>query len=167
MNVAAAGLCMAICTFAGYMRSYRMEERRRVIYALLSDCMMLTERIDYTAEPIAHILKNTRLSHETKLFWDTFINEIESGRECSFAWERAYSSAALDGVLTDDEAGELGSFFTMLGRADRAGERKNAVHICEALKAACDRTDKDARTHIKLCRSLGALAGLGLAILII
>ena len=168
MHIISAALCAALCCAAGFLRAYTIETRKKAVCALLHDITVLSEKIDYTAEPVSQILSRMRPSSETAGFWKDFSRELEKGRSCGAAWESAFSCCELlQTALNDDERAETDSFFRALGTGESSAEKKRAEHLCAVLEKTCERLEKDTQNRKKLCKSLGALSGLGLAILIL
>ena len=168
MKLISAGLIMLLCSVFGYMRSMRLGERLSLIDSFLGDIRKISMQIEFTSEPIGMVLEKIKSTSKLKTVWENMQRDITAGKSCEEAWGGLINSEFDElNCLQAEEKEKLGEFFACLGKADKKSERENARYAYETLDEISKRLKTETGNRQKLYKSLGALIGIGAAILII
>ena len=168
MHILSASLAVVLCTAAGLLKAKNAESGRTNVRSFLSDIRSLSAQMDFTSETIEVCIGKIRKSSAAESFWSDMQKSLSAGKTCEEAWDEAYArSKELFSAYDEDETAELYAFFSSLGRSDRETEKQKSALLCAMLEKAQTRTEDEAKRSARLWRSLGALIGVGLAIIII
>lgn len=168
MHLIAASLAALLCTAVGFMKAKSAEDGKTFVRSFLSDVRALSAQMEFTSEPLCTCIGRINKNPDTAEFWEIFRDGLQSGKTCGDAWNTAYESASSAfSVFDADELFEISAFFPSLGKRDKQGEKQKSQLLCAMLEKAQSRTEESAKKTARLWKSLGALAGIGIAILII
>ena len=166
LRISGALLVAAAVTLAGYMKSealYRREIRCRSIRECLIRSSYLIRYRSLTVYELCAELKNSPFSSDLS-FINSLPEEHIQGIGFSSLWE-----SALD-MQTDMETEErqlLHRLGSELGNSDTEGQLKMLAALAEEASILHERRRTEYETHGRLWRSVGVLAGLMAAVLII
>ncbi len=163
LRLVAAALLSAACALAGRAVAGACVRRAKALAALTDSVQKL--RVDMLDKllPLKEALSNGHPAMRA-------VAEAMAGCGAGTAWRRAQETltrrgAALD-CLTAPDLEALGALFEGLGESGAAQQRILLASAMESLEALRRQADKKAREESKLYATLGFLAGLSLAILL-
>lgn len=168
MKILVAVAVILLFSLAGFAKAADYEERNKVIKALLNDIRKISMQIEFTSDPVVIILDKISTESELKEIWQEQIRNINNSMSCYEAWQNVVcNNDKIQYLLQGEEKKGLDSFFRTLGTGDKVSEKKNAEHIYELLDEISTRLNQETNNKKKLCKSLGTLIGIAIAILII
>ncbi|MBQ9949422.1 MAG: stage III sporulation protein AB [Clostridia bacterium] len=167
MRLAAAVLSVILCSVAGHMRAHKSEMRQAAVDEFLNDIRQISMQIEFTSDPICIIIDKISKNSKLRPMWQSFINCLNSGMTCTLAWHDVSESHDLMSVLQDEEKDGLDNFFSTLGQTDKSTEKKNAEYVYKLLGNISERRKTAVQNEKKMYKSIGILAGIGVAIMII
>ncbi|MGN0661167.1 MAG: stage III sporulation protein AB [Oscillospiraceae bacterium] len=149
-------------TFAGLAMSARLKNRCRELEAAIKMTDGIITMIRYRRMTVSEICNSLKASCEYKSL--EFIEKLECEGEFSTAWQRALSASKSNMKMEDIEI--LAGIGNALGRSDADGEISMLTLAREKLFARLSDAREEARSKGRLYRSLGAVSGAGIAIVL-
>ena len=168
MHIISAALCSFLCTSVGYIKAKSYAMQRQAIKALKDDMRAVTVQINLTSQPLFSILERIKENSELSPLWSDMQYRLTNGDTCRESFVYALEkNEAICKLLQKQEKEDISVYFSTLGKADRQTERKAAEYVCDKLEIAYERIEAKTKKDEKLFKSIGALLGLGLAIVLL
>ncbi len=159
-----------LCVFIGNGKAGALRKRKETLTAMEADIRRLAEQMELRPGPIAALL--TRFEAHTEAFWQIFQRMLgEEEAPVAALWQAAVEKAAESHngfeFLSKDERAILADFGAGLSGSGIAAQRANAALACRRLQQRVCAVEEELAKKGKLFESLGVLAGLALALLVI
>lgn len=169
MNALFAVALFCVCVFFGNGKAGALRVRKRVLSAMEEDIRRLADQMELCPAPLSVLL--TQFEPRTEAFWGIFRKKLGGEASVADLWKEAVMEAAKarNGfeLLCAEETAILMDFGLGLSNVGLAAQRANATLTCKRLSARVMAVEQELAQKGKLFESLGVLAGLALALLVI
>lgn len=152
------------CAFFGWYSAQKLNDRAALIDDFVQSLRRLKVEIGFSATPLeAAARRISKGAGSLEEFWKEFADALRAGSDAERAWEWAMNGLS----IAPRQAEILGAFASGLGRSDRASQCERIDAAIESLKAESEILRAEAREKGKVRKTVGALAGAAIIILLI
>lgn len=169
MRLVAGLLLLVACSLFGNSKAAGLKARLDTLRALRQDIGQIGMQMEYSGRTLEEILlstKNLRLYS----FWQAFAQQLSQNGPLA-AWENALAEMRGADIgfaaLRKEELCILEGFIATLGVSDLQSQRKGFELVDASLGQTVEDLAADYAKKGKLFRSLGVIAGIALAIMIV
>ena len=169
MSVLLAAVLFCACVFLGNGKARVLRVRRQTLTTMEDDIRRLAERMELRPAPIAVLIM--QFAPRTEAFWEIFGEKLGGEAPITGLWKEAMEEAEKmhNGfeTLSPEETAVLVDFGLGLDGIGLAAQSANAQNACKRLNQRIAALEAELSKKGKLFESLGVLAGLSLALLVI
>ncbi|MCI8497144.1 MAG: hypothetical protein HFE85_02685 [Clostridiales bacterium] len=162
-------LIIAVGAAVGFLKSTEYSNRVRQLEAAVSFINDVSTRIRYSAAPIDEIIEQA--AHMEQLKPLSFLPDCavmcRTGEAFPAAWKQALTLKQRTLSLKGRDMELLQAFGAGLGATDVEGQLSHCALYEKMLEETLQQARRDKETHGRLTASLGVLAGIGTAVLLI
>ena len=145
------------------LRIEDLEGLKKVLYMLMAE-------VNYSLTPLPTAIKEITDKNQTRInciFNDLLrLIETKTGESIGVLWEKAIKNQATSVYLGEEDIKNLLSFGQALGYLDKEMQKKNIEITLGYIEGQINRLEKEQEKNGRLYRSLGALGGCLLCILL-
>ena len=157
------------CVFIGNGKTGALKVRKQVLSAMEKDIRCLADQMELHAKPIGAL--TAQFEPNTEAFWAIFRERLSGEGTVGDIWKTAMEEAAkmrngFEG-LSKEERAVLYDFGAGLTGKGIAQQRANVDVACKRLQRCVGLIEEELSKKGKMYESLGVLAGLALALLVI
>ena len=164
LNVVLLLLLIVACAGLGFLAASRLKQREQAIHGLIDGFKTLAMHMEYADLPLREAFVKTAQTANgciREMFNEVARNMHNNGLLPAF-------DNAADGLMVNEaDQAVLKNFARNLGNTDRASQRKNFELLQNSLAAQHTDAINEYAKKGRIYRSLGILAGLALAIILI
>lgn len=159
MKILGILLIFLVCSFGGFSVSGIYKKRTEQLEAFRNFIVFIGVQIESYRTPLDIIFSRYRNKVLDKCKFTEKLSEI--------GWERALNETSADFFLSEREMIELKNFFAHLGTFDGENAVKHCLYYEKIFSAFASKAKEEAIPKSKICRALGFLAGIMIAVLFI
>lgn len=162
MNIFPAALAFLLCLFFGFMKSGELKKRSLLLNELKRLIAELSVKLRYTAPTLDELSEDI-----TGAFAELLREERAQTPDIKTAWGNAADRLAAFTFCQREEGALIKELGQALGTCDTAGQLSLLEMYGARLERLAETAEENSKTKGKLFRSVGALLGAGIAVLII
>ncbi len=164
-------LIIGACGYFGYFLGNQYNARLQEIRRLRSSLKMLETEIIYLMNPLPEALLRvaTKTKGPVNVLYDYSYQQIinSMGSPMEKIWRESITKLAKESSLKKEELDVLDDFGIGLGETDKEEQQKNLQFAQEHLKLIEKNAESDRQRYEKMYKTLGVLAGIALALILI
>lgn len=159
-------MIFGISTIIGILFSQKYEKRVIQLKEFKSALIMLKAKIQYTYEPLKEIFDDIakRTNSNVKKTFEKACDYMDS-EEASFSWNNAIQNTQLE--ITKEDKNTLFELGKMLGKTDVNGQTSQIDLTIAFLDIQIEKAEKEMDKNSKLYKTLGAITGIGIVIILL
>ncbi len=162
MNILAGITVFLLCFFAGLSASYKLKKRKELLTELKIMLKDFEIEMRYTAPPLLKLIE-----HGKGLFPDLLREFSGKYSDARIAWVKAAEALSKKPQCGKEELGMLNELGEQLGTTPVEGQLSLLGLYCERTEKLLKSAEEDCARKGKMFSSVGAIVGIGAAILII
>lgn len=159
-------MIFGVSTIIGILFSQKYEKRVLELKEFKSAFIMLKTKIRYTYEPLKEIFEEISKhinSNASKTFEKA--SKYMENEDSTYSWNKAVQNTQLE--ITKEDKNTLYELGKMLGKTDKDGQISQIELTTTFLDSQIEKAEKEMEKNSKLYKTLGAITGIGIIIILL
>ena len=159
-------LIVVVSSYIGIYKSKIFGKRVIELKKFKSSLEVFRSKVEFTYEPIKDIFMDiSKMVYEdNENIFGSFCENLGS-KDISYAWEEAVEKTVSN--LNKEDKEVISMLGKLLGKTDKSGQINEINMVSSFLDKQIAESEEDKRKNEKLYRTLGSIAGLAIAIILI